>query len=83
MSKCKQAYYDKYFKTNWNKNTWKRVKSFISLKTVASSVPLFSFDSDDSITDPYDESKFECVYYCSKIMFLSEAPTLSYEKILK
>ena len=39
MKRSKQAYYDKYFEANWNniKNTWKGVKSFISLKTVASS----------------------------------------------
>ena len=41
MKKSKQAYYDKYFKRNWNniKNTWKGIKSLISLKTVASHVP--------------------------------------------
>ena len=37
MKRSKQAYYDKYFETNWNniKNTWKGINSF--LKTVASS----------------------------------------------
>ena len=37
----KQAYYNKYFETNWNniKNTWKGIKSLISLKAVASSAP--------------------------------------------
>ena len=57
MKKSKQAYYDKYFESNWNniKNTWKIIKSVISLKTVASSVPtVFSLDSGDTITDPYD-----------------------------
>ena len=41
MKKSKQTYYDKYFERNWNniKNTWKGIKSLISLKTVASSVP--------------------------------------------
>ena len=41
MKKGKQAYYDKYFERNWNniKNTWKGVKSLISLKTAASNVP--------------------------------------------
>ena len=40
MKKSKQAYYDKYFERNWNniKNTWKGIKSLISLKTVASHV---------------------------------------------
>ena len=33
MKKSKQAYYDKYFERNWNniKNTWKGIKSLISL----------------------------------------------------
>ena len=33
MKKSKQAYCNKYFKINWNniKNTWKRIKSLISL----------------------------------------------------
>ena len=41
MKKSKQAYYEKQFEINWNniKNTWKRNKSLISQKTVASSVP--------------------------------------------
>ena len=41
MKKSKLAYYDKYFEKNWNniKNTWKGIKSLISLKTVASHVP--------------------------------------------
>ena len=36
MKKSKQAYYDKYFERNWNniKNTWKGIKSLISLKSV-------------------------------------------------
>ena len=34
MKKSKQAYYNKYFETNWNniKNTWKGIKSLIYLK---------------------------------------------------
>ena len=38
LKKSKQAYYDKYFERNWDniKNTWKRIKSLISLRTVAS-----------------------------------------------
>ena len=57
MKKSKQAYYDKYFERNWNniKNTWKGIKSFISPKTVASSIPtLLSLDNGDTITNPYD-----------------------------
>ena len=41
MKKSKQAYYGKYFETNQNNiwNTWKGIKSLISLKTVAFIVP--------------------------------------------
>ena len=57
MKKSKQAYYDKYFERNWNnvKNTWKGIKSLISLKTVASNVPTaLSFDNGNTINNPYD-----------------------------
>ena len=41
MKKSKQAYFDEYFEANWNniKNTWKGIKSLITLKSVASNVP--------------------------------------------
>ena len=41
MKRSKQAYYDKYFETNWNniKDTWEGFKYLISLKSVASNVP--------------------------------------------
>ena len=57
MKNSKQAYYDKYFQTNWNniKNTWKGIKFLISLKFVASYVPtVLSLDNGDTITNPYD-----------------------------
>ena len=57
MKKSKQAYYDRYFERIWSniKNTWKGIKSLISLKTVASSVPtVLSLDNIDTITNSYD-----------------------------
>ena len=57
MKKSKQAYYDRYFEKNWNniKNMWKGIKSLISLKTVASSIPtVLSLDNGDTLTNPYD-----------------------------
>ena len=56
MKKSKQAYYDKYFERNWNiKNTWKGIKSLISLKTVAFNVPtVLSLGNGDTIINPYD-----------------------------
>ena len=55
MKKSKQAYYDKYFEKKWNniKSTWKGIKSLISLKTKASSVPTaVSLKNGDIITNP-------------------------------
>ena len=66
--KSKQAYYDKYFERNWNniKNTWKGIKSLISLKTVASSVPtIVSLDNGDTIPNPYDIANTVNNYFAS------------------
>ena len=52
-----QTGYDRYFERNWNniKNTWKGIKYFTSLKTVASSIPtVLSLVNGDTITNPYD-----------------------------
>ena len=56
MKKSKQAYYDKHFERNWNniKNTWKGIKSFISLRPVASNVPTVLSLDNDTTTNPYD-----------------------------
>ena len=54
MKESKQAYYNKYFETDWNNinNTYKGIKFLISLKTVASTV--LSLDNGDTITNPDD-----------------------------
>ena len=47
----------KYFEKKWNniKNTWKGIKSLVSLKTKASSVStVLSLENGDTITNPYD-----------------------------
>ena len=57
MKKSKQACYDRYFERNWAniKNTWKGIKSLISQKTGASSIPVvLSLDNGDTITNLYD-----------------------------
>ena len=57
MKKSKQAYYDKYFEKNCDiiKNTWKGMKSFISLKIKTSSVPtVLPLENGDTIFNPYD-----------------------------
>ena len=68
MKKSKQAYYDKYFERNWNniKNTWKGIKSLISLKTKASSVPtILSVENGDTVTNPYDIANTFNNYFAS------------------
>ena len=68
MKKSKQAYYDKYFEKNWNniKNTWKGIKSLISLKTMASNVPtVLSLDNGDTVTNPYDITNTFNNYFAS------------------
>ena len=68
MKKQKQAYYDKYFDEDWSiiKNTWKGIKSLISLKTVASNVPtVLSLDNGDTVTNPYDIANTFNNYFAS------------------
>ena len=68
MKRSKQAYFDKYFETNWNniKNTWKGIKSLITLKSVAFNVPtVLSLDNVDTITNPCDIAKTFNNYFAS------------------
>ena len=68
MKKSKQAYYDKYFERNCNniKNTWKGIKSFISLKTIVSSVPtVLCLDNGDTITNRIDIANAFNNYFAS------------------
>ena len=68
MKKSKQVYYDKYFERNWNniKNTWKGIKSLISLNNVASHVPtVLSLDNTDTITNPHDIANTFNNYFAS------------------
>ena len=68
MKKRKQAYYNRYFEKNWKniKNTWKGIKSLISLKTVASRTPsVLSLDNGDTITNPYDTANTFNNYFAS------------------
>ena len=68
MKRSKQANFDKYFEANWNniKNTWKGIKSLITLKSVASNVPtVLSLDNGDTITNPYDIANTFNNYFAS------------------
>ena len=71
MKKGKQPYYDRYFETKKKKwkninNTCNGIKSLISLKTVASSIPtVLSLDNGDTITNPYDIANTFDNYFAS------------------
>ena len=41
MKESKQIYYTKYFVSNWNsiKNTWKGIKTTISIKNITTTIP--------------------------------------------
>ena len=68
MKKSKQVYYENYFERNGNniKDTWKGIKSIISLKTVESNVPtVLSLDNVDTITNPYDIANSFNNYFAS------------------
>ena len=68
MKKSKQVYYDKYFERNWNniKNTWKGIKSLISLKTVVSYLcTVLSLDNGDTTTNPYNIANTFNNYFAS------------------
>ena len=57
MKRSKHTCFDKYFEANWNniKNTWKGIKSLITLKSAGSNLPtVLSLDNGDIITNPYD-----------------------------
>ena len=68
MKKSKQTYYDKYFEKNWNniKNTWKGIKSLISLNTKASSaLTVLCLENGDTITNPDDIANTFNNYFAS------------------
>ena len=64
MKRSKPAYFDKYFEVNRNniKNTWKGIKSLITLKSVPT---VLSPDNGNAITNPYDIANTFNNYFAS------------------
>ena len=54
MKQSKQIYYTKYCENNWNniKNTWKGIRTIISIKNIAATVPHSIKFNNKTITDP-------------------------------
>ena len=54
MKESKQIYYTKYFESNWNniRNTWKEIKTIISIKNIRTTTPHSIEFNNRTITDP-------------------------------
>ena len=67
MKKSNQVYYDKYLERNWNniKNTWKGIKSLISLNCSIQCTYVLSLENGDTITNPYDIANTFNNYFAS------------------
>ena len=54
MKESKQIYYTKYFEGNWNniKNTWKGIKTIVSIKNITTTIPHSNEFNNRTITDP-------------------------------
>ena len=67
MKQSKQIYYTKYFKNNWNniKNTWKVIKTIISIKNITTTVPHSIGFNNRTITDPTAMSNVFNNYFTS------------------
>ena len=70
MKQSKQIYYTKYFENNWNnfKNTWKGIKTMISIKNIATTVPHSIEFNNRTITDPTAMSNVFNNYFTSTAM---------------
>ena len=54
MKESKQIYYVKYFESNWNniRNTWKGIKTIITIKNTTTTIPHPIEFNKRTITDP-------------------------------
>ena len=67
MKQSKQIYYTKHFDNNWNniENTWKRIKTIISIKNITATVPHSIEFDNKTITDPTAMSNVFNNYFTS------------------
>ena len=67
MKESKQIYYAKYFESYWNniRNTWKRIKTIISIKNITTTIHHSIEFNNRTITDPTTMSKFSNNYFPS------------------
>ena len=67
MKESKQIYYTKYFESNWNniRNTWKGIKTIISIKNITITIPHSTECNNKTITDPTAKSNVFNNYFTS------------------
>ena len=67
LKKSKQIYYTKYFESNWNniRNTWKGIKTIISIKNITTTIPHSIEFNNRTITDPTTMSNVFNNYFTS------------------
>ena len=58
MKRRKASYYNHYFDINWNniKNTWKGIKSILSIKPNPSDIPKILNTNDSTLTNPVENA---------------------------
>ena len=74
MKRSKTNYYNLYFGINWNnlKNTWKKIKSILSIKPNPSDIPKILNTNDSTITNPVEianvfSNYFSCIASETKV----------------
>ena len=67
MKQSKQICYAKYFRNNWSniKNTWKGIKTIISIKSITTTVPYLIEFNNITIKDPTAMSNVFNNYFTS------------------
>ena len=67
LKESKQIYYTKYFESNWNniRNTWKGIKTIISIKNITTTIPHSIEFNNRTITDPTTTSNVFNNYFTS------------------
>ena len=67
LKESNQIYYTKYFESNWNniRNTWKGIKTIISIKNITTTIPHLIEFNNRTITDPTTMSNVFNNYFTS------------------
>ena len=66
LKRSKTNYYNHYFDINWNiKNTWKEIKSILSIKPNPSDIPKILNTNDSNITNPVEIANVFNSYFSS------------------